>query len=308
MQISSAIVFGATGAVGTALVQKLLDKGIKTYAVVRSESNRVDNIPKGAEVVRCSLQQVEQLSSLIHAPVDAFFHLAWAHTIGPGRNDMLAQTENIRHAVLAVRQAAKLGCKVFVGTGSQAEHGRIEGIMRPDSPCNPLNGYGMGKLCAGAMTRYEAQTLGMRHEWARLLSVYGPNDGPMSVIPMIMEKLLNGEEPALTAGEQQWDYLYSTDAAEALIAIAERGKDGAVYAVGGGATRSLREYFCLVRDAVDPALPLGLGEMPYPPGQVMYLQADISALQMDTGFAPKVSFEEGIQLTVQAYKRKRNQS
>lgn len=307
MQLTRAVVFGATGAVGSALVQGLLDKGVETYAVIRPESKRAQNIPQGAVIVRCGLEQVEQLSGLIGKPMDAFFHLAWAHTIGVGRNDMLAQTENIRSAVLAVREAAKLGCQVFVGTGSQAEHGRIEGLVTPDTPCHPLTGYGMAKLCAGQMTRFEAQRLGMRHVWARILSVYGPHDGPLSVMSMMTDKLLQGEKPSLTAGEQQWDYLYASDAAEALIALAQKGRNGTVYPVGSGQVRPLHKYFEILRDTINPALPLGLGEIPYPPGQVMHLQADISALQTDTGFQPKVPFEEGIRRTVQDEQNRRNQ-
>lgn len=63
--------------------------------------------------------------------------------------------------------------------------------------------------------------------------------------------------------------------------------------------RPLREYILAIRDAVDPKASIGLGEVPYPEGQVMYLQADIETLTKDTGFVPEVSFEEGIQRTVQ---------
>ena len=75
-----------------------------------------------------------------------------------------------------------LGCKVFLGAGSQAEYGRVSGILRPDTPAFPENGYGMAKLCAGQMSRVECQTLGMDHVWARILSVYGPHDGPATMI------------------------------------------------------------------------------------------------------------------------------
>lgn len=91
--------------------------------------------------------------SRLPVQADAFFHLAWAHTIGAGRNDMPAQIENIRYTIDAVRTAAAMGCRVFVGTGSQAEYGRVDGVLRADTPTNPENGYGMAKLCAGQMSR-----------------------------------------------------------------------------------------------------------------------------------------------------------
>ena len=54
-----------------------------------------------------------------------------------------------------------------------------------------------------------------------------------------------------------------------------------------------------LRVAIVPALPLGLGEVPYGPLQVMHLQADTSALQEDTGWRPATPFEEGIRETIE---------
>lgn len=120
------------------------------------------------------------------------FHLAWAHTIGAGRNDMPAQIENIRYTIDAVRTAAAMGCRVFIGTGSQAEYGRVDGVLRADTPTNPENGYGMAKLCAGQMSRTEAAALGMDHVWARILSVYGPHDGPNTMISATIQNCWPG--------------------------------------------------------------------------------------------------------------------
>ena len=303
MKLKSAIVNGSLGTIGLALVNQLLKRDVKVYAIVFPGDPRIERIPKGAIVVPCDMTQIDKLTEMIPESVDAFFHLAWAGTIGPGRDDMLLQTQNIRCAVEAAQTAKKLGCEVYVGVGSQAEHGRIEGKVTATAPCFPTNGYGMAKLCAGQMTRVVCRQLGIRHVWARVLSVYGANDGPLSVISVLLDKLTRGEKPALTAGEQMWDYLYAEDAGDALCCMAESGRDGAIYPVGSGKIRPLREYFEALRDAIDPSLPLGLGEIPYPPNQVMHLEADISGIRKDTGWKPQVPFEEGIRRTVEALKR-----
>lgn len=304
-QIQTAIVTGPTGAVGTALCSRLLQAGCTVVAVCRPGSPRAVALPKDANlyVVACDAANLADLPQCMAAaglPVqaDAFFHLAWAHTIGAGRNDMPAQIENIRYTIDAVRTAAAMGCRVFVGTGSQAEYGRVDGVLRADTPTNPENGYGMAKLCAGQMSRTEAAALGMDHVWARILSVYGPHDGPNTMISATIQKLLAGQCPDLTAGEQKWDYLYSADAADALYRMACHGRSGAVYPVGSGTARPLREYIENLRDAIDLALPLGLGKIPYGPQQVMFLQADITQLAADTGFAPRTAFADGIRATI----------
>lgn len=305
IQIKSAVVTGPTGAVGSALCAHLLEQGIAVYAVVRPSTRRTGNLPRGVKIVPCDLAELERLAGLIGEKADAFFHLAWAHTIGEGRNDMHAQIENIRCAVDAARAAAQLGCKVFVGAGSQAEYGRVEGMLTARTPCFPENGYGMAKLCAGQMTRAECAKLGVRHVWARILSVYGPHDGETTMISSVIGKLLRGEKPALTQGTQMWDYLYADDAARALCLLAQSGRDGGVYPLGSGQARPLREYIEILRDQIDPALPLGFGEIPYGDKQVMHLQADISELVRDTGFAPVTPFEEGARQTIAAQRNSR---
>lgn len=303
--ISSAVVTGPTGAIGTALCRELAENGITVYAVCRPGSHRASAIPQHRNIysVECDVTQLANLPDRIPDGADAFFHFAWAHTIGPGRNDMPAQIENIRYTVDAVRAAKKLGCQVFIGAGSQAEYGRVEGLLQAKTPCFPENGYGMAKLCAGQMSRVEAQMLGIDHIWARILSVYGPGDGPKTMISAVIRQLKAGEKPALTAGVQLWDYLYSGDAANAFRLLAQHGISGKVYPLGGGTARPLKTYIEEIRDAINPNLPLGFGEIPYGPLQVMHLEADISELQTDTGFVPQVNFAEGIRKTIDNFER-----
>ena len=304
--IQTAVVTGPTGAIGIALCEKLLRENVTVYAVCRPGSSRIKDLPKAAalHVVECDAKELATLPQKMEGvSVDAFFHFAWAHTIGQGRNDMPAQIENIQSTIDAVRAAKALGCQVFLGAGSQAEYGRVEGLLKSDTPAFPENGYGMAKLCAGQMSRVEAKALDIDHVWVRILSVYGPHDGPMTMISGTIRKLLAGERPALTAGIQRWDYLYAGDAADAFYLAACHGRNGAVYPLGSGQAIPLKDYIIQMRDAIDPALPLGLGEVPYGPLQVMHLQADISALQADTGFAPKTPFAEGIRRTMDWVKR-----
>lgn len=299
--IRTAVVTGPTGAIGHALCEKLLAEGCTVYAVSHPGGRRTDTLPRDGRLhlVLCDAADYSALADRIPEKADAFFHLAWAHTTGAGRNDLPAQIENIAHTVAAVRAAAQLQCTVFVGAGSQAEYGRVEGLLRPDTPPHPENGYGMAKLCAGQMSRLECERLGLDHVWPRVLSVYGPYDGPNSMIPSVIRTLLAGGCPALTEGVQRWDYLYAGDAAEAFWRMAVAGKNGAVYPLGSGIARPLCDYLETLRDAIDPGLVLGLGQLPYGPRQVMHLQADLSALRQDTGFVPQTTFADGIRKTIE---------
>lgn len=302
--ISRAVITGPTGAIGTALCSELANAGIIVFAVCRPGSHRAATIPQHERIIRidCDVTELSKLTELIPGGADAFYHFAWAHTIGSGRNDMPAQINNIRYTIDAVRVAKALGCQVFVGAGSQAEYGRVEGKLYPETPCFPENGYGIAKLCAGQMSSVESKMLGMDHIWVRILSVYGPGDGPNTMISSVIRQLYNGEKPALTAGIQKWDYLYSGDAARAFRLIALHGETGKTYVLGSGSARPLKEYIEILRDSIDTVLALGFGEIPYGPLQVMHLEADISELTKDTGFLPRMDFAEGIRNTIDSIK------
>ncbi len=299
------IVNGPTGAIGTALIKALLLEDIEVLAVYHESSKRakavLDNL--GVEAVPCDLQRIRELPQIIRdkgleTHYDCFYHLAWDGTFGDARNNMQGQESNIRYTLDAVETAYDLGCNTFVGAGSQAEYGRVEGFLRGDIPVNPENGYGIAKLCAGQMSRILCEQKKMKHIWTRILSIYGPGDGPNTMIMSTIRKLLDGEKPALTKGEQMWDYLYSEDAGRALALLGEKGVHGKVYPIGSGQARPLKEYIEILKNSINPELELGYGEIPYGPKQVMHLCADIRELQKDTGFVPAIPFDEGIWRTI----------
>ncbi len=316
-QVRRIVVTGPTGAIGTALIQMCIEKGIEVLAIVREGSARNSRIPASplVRMIACNLdrlgeldgERLEALGTQVSG-YDVFYHFAWAATIGEGRNDMKLQTANIEYALDAVGLAARLGCHTFIGAGSQAEYGRCGTRLSDKTPAFPENGYGMAKLCAGQMTRLECRKYGLRHIWTRILSVYGPGDGEQTMISTVIRRLLSGEIPKLTPGGQMWDYLHCRDAARAMYLLAKKGHDGSIYCIGSGQARPLREYIEILRDCIDPALALAFGAVPYGERQVMYLCADITRLTDDTGFVPEISFEEGIRETIRVYAMDKQQN
>ncbi len=302
--MKTAVITGATGMLGLALIRKLTKEQYYIYAVVRPGSKRAKQIPikDNVEVVECDLKTLPQLKEKITKKCQLFFHFGWDGTYGDSRNDMSVQTQNIQSAITAVEVAHELGCEAFLGAGSQAEYGRTEEKISPQLQTNPENGYGIAKLCAGQMTRVMCQKLDMKHIWCRILSTYGPYDGAQTMVMSGIRQMVAGEKPSYTKGEQLWDYLYCDDAANAFYLAATKGVDGKVYCVGSGQTRKLKDYIYAIRDAVNPGQEVGIGEVPYYENQVMYLCADITTLTEDTGFVPEYSFEEGIQKTVAWYR------
>lgn len=294
------IVTGGTGVTGNALVRYLLNQGIQVTAFIRRNSCRKDSLPahKNLTVLPCNMEEYDSIGKDLGKNYDAFFHLAWDGSMGKekvdNRNQMFLQERNIFYMLKAVELCHEINCSVFVATGSQAEYGRYTGVISEQTPTVPENGYGMAKLCAGQMTRVLCRKYGIRHIWARLFSIYGPHDGAQSLIDTSILKLKKGEPTAYTKGEQIWDYLYSYDAAKALMLLAEKGKDGEIYCVASGDSRPLKEYIIQMHEVVAPDIIPIFGQIPYGENQVMQMTPDITKLVADTGFFPEYTFKEGI--------------
>ena len=296
----TAVVTGATGMIGIALIKHLVQNNYTVYAVVRPDSERIKNIPvhERIVIVSCDINSYSSLPEKIGRCCDLFFHLAWDGTYGNSRNNMHLQTNNILASVEAAETASKLGCSTFLGAGSQAEYGPKNCIISPDTETNPENGYGIAKLSAGQMTRIICRKNGIRHIWCRIFSVYGPYDAEYTMVMSGIIRMLKSENPQYTKGEQKWDYLFCNDAARALYLAALKGTDGSIYCVGGGTARPLQDYILEIRNAANPNCQPEIGAVPYSENQVMYLCADISSLTSDTGFVPLIDFKNGIEETV----------
>jgi len=331
-----ALITGATGFVGSHLTEWLVSRG-HAVAVLRRESTNPWRLEKVLSSVTSILADPEQLAnrvpllrrssagrnslactaceqavahrngkgglgqaaeSILRFAPDVLFHAGWHGVAGGRRNDVDQIQRNLGSTAALIDLAAQAGCKTIVALGSQAEYGPQNRMLDETAPTNPTTTYGVAKLCAYQISRHLTQQAGMRLAWIRIFSLYGPRDTPEFMIPSMMRTLLRREKPSLTAGEQLWDYLYVEDAAEAICRVAETPSAKGVFNLGSGRAQAIRSIVETLRDLIDPSLPLGLGEVPYRPDQVMHLQADISRISAATGWMPRTKLADGLARTI----------
>ncbi len=290
------LITGPTGAIGTALVDEMINNNIEVYCVCHKSSKRINNIAKSpvVHIVECDIDELESLVTLINEPIDAFFHLAWyGGTIGSSRNDVYNNIINIKYTMDAIKVAKELGCKVFIGSGSQSEYGNVNETKSPNTLPNPESMYAASKLSSMYIGKLYAKQLGIRFNWCRIFSVFGPNDGENTMIMSSIRQMMRGGVSIFTKGEQLWDYIYSKDCALALRLIAENGKNDQIYNIASGDVRYLSDYIKSLHKLVNPKAEINIGGIPYFEHQAMNLTANIDPL-LELGFKPKYTFEEGI--------------
>ena len=297
-------VTGASGFLGAWLVRQLLQRGHSVTVLMRGtpQSRRVADWIDRVHIVKGSLEAAEGLrEELVHDNVDVFFHLAWHGVTAEYRYDPAQISTNVVGTLRLWELAREIGCKHWIGVGSQAEYGPSTAVLHEEMAPRPVTAYGVAKLATAMLTAKMSEMAGIRHTWVRLVAAYGPGDDPRHLIPSVVRALSSGTRPALTTGEQQWDYLYVEDAANALARIAETSAVG-TFNLASGESVEVRRLVEQLRDMVDPNLPLGFGEVSYATDQVMYLKADIGSLQAATGWHPETSLQEGLFRTVQWFK------
>ncbi len=298
------LVTGATGHIGSYLTRLLLRHGCEVTAVVRPESDlwRLAEASGSVNILRADLTNLDSITDAVRAlKPEIMFHLAWQGVDADRRNDSAQVTTNVSGSIALIQLAREAGCRAWVGIGSQAEYGPYSIPLREDLPARPLTAYGVSKLCVGMFAQKLCAAGGIRYVWLRLLGTYGPKDDESHVIPSVIRQLREKRKPPLTLGEQICDYLYVEDAAEAIYAVAANPAVQGVFNLGAGKGYRLHDILEMVRDRIDPSLPLGFGELPYRSDQVMHMQADISKLSAATKWTPKVSLEDGIAQTVEWY-------
>lgn len=291
------VITGATCAVGVALTEICLEKGCLVTALVREDSPHRDRLPRSDRLRLASrgLSDLNDLEANELGNCDVFYHLAWTDTDRDGRYDVGRQHKNIQYTLDALALARRLGCRKFVGAGSQAEYGVRKGMMEPDSPVDPCFAYAVCKYAAGRLASLQAKQYGMDFFWVRICSIYGKYDLPGTMISSALAKMRKGEHCPFTPGTHLWDYLYSDDAGKAFYLIGERAAGNKVYCLASGTSRPLREYVEQMRDVACPGLELGMGEIPYDEDNHRDICVDITSLCRDTGWRPETDFKSGIE-------------
>lgn len=303
-RLKKAVITGASSSIGLALIQRLLEEDIeKILLLQRGESAKLKYLPEDSRLylVNCRLEELKDYVCE-EKDYDVFFHLGWANVEKELRDNMEKQNENVRYSCDAAEVAYRLGCHSFIGAGSQAEYGRHNEALREDTLCMPETAYGVMKLSACYATRILCKRYGMRHIWPRILSAYGLYDNMLSMLASNILNGIYGKELAFSKGEQIWDFVNMDDVANALYLIAKRGKDGALYPIGSGKARPLKEYIYVLCEKLGRLEDMELGKIPYSETQIMHLEADISRLQEDTGWMPQIEFEKGIEMEIEFYR------
>jgi dTDP-glucose 4,6-dehydratase len=298
------LVTGAAGFIGSTYVELFRDDHEVTVLDKLTYAGRRENLPHDVELVVGSIDDRELVFQLAD-DADAIVNFAAESHVDRSIDDQeaFARTHVIGTGVLldAVRDR---GVGRFLQVSTDEVYGSIaEGSFTERSPLDPSSPYSATKAGGDLLVSAHAHTYGVDALICRGSNNYGPRQYPEKLIPLCVLNALSGDPlPVYGDGRQVRNWLYVEDFCRAIHTVLLRGRPGEAYNVGGpdecqnlevvrrileltGRDESLMEH---VRDR---------------PGHDRRYSLASEKIRSELGWEPRVRFTEGLERTVEWYRR-----
>ena len=184
------------------------------------------------------------------------------------------------------------------------------GRFTETTPYAPNSPYSASKAASDHLVRAFHHTYGLPVLTTNCSNNYGPYQFPEKLIPLVIAKALAGEPlPVYGDGLNVRDWLYVGDHCDAIRTVLERGRVGETYNVGGDAERTNITVVRTICALLDARRPLADGRareslityVKDRPGHDRRYAIDADKLKGELGWAPTVTFDEGMARTVDWY-------
>jgi len=308
------VVTGGAGFIGSAIVRSLLNEGASKVVVLDNllsgHERNLEEVRDRIEFHKADIRNYEEIAPLI-AGADVVFHEAAIPSVPRSIDDPVPSHEvNIDGTFNVLRAAANGKARRVVYAASSSAYGDTEVLPKVETMNpRPKSPYALQKLVGEYYANIFAETFRLETVALRYFNVYGPRQDPSSpysgVLSLFMRAALEQKAPTIFGdGEQSRDFTYVEDvAALNLKAARAPNVSGKVYNGGNGGRITLNQAWELVQRIAGIRLPALYG--PPRAGDVRDSQADTTAAVRDLGHDPRFSFESGMRLTFDWYRKSR---
>ena len=309
-----ALVTGGAGFIGSHLVDKLIEHNHQVIVLDDLSCGREDNLPaevleqqNGSKFYKTDIRDKAVSDIFEQEKPEVVFHLAAQKNVRVSLEDPGYDADvNIKGSLNLLENCVKSGVKKFIfsSTGG-AIYGEADIIPTPETyKEQPLCPYGIAKLALEKYLFYYQQQYGLNYYALRYANVYGPRQDPMGeagVVAIFVKKLLSCEQPVINGdGNQTRDYVYVADVVEANYQAFQQEKYG-IYNIGINQEISVNELYQIILKAVGANMPEKHG--PAILGEQLRSCLDYSLAKKELSWQPQTKLEEGIELTINYFKK-----
>jgi len=300
----SVLITGITGFLGSHIAEQLISNNIRVIGMKRQSSDiwRCNGFKEDIHWVDINLEGgfADQLDGI---SFDTIIHAAWIGVEARDRDNWSEQSKNINFLIELLSCAKVHEVNKFIFLGSQAEYGNINGEIDESHDTTALNAYGGIKLACLEILKAYSISNSIDWIWLRIFSLFGEMENDNWLIPSIVNKMLNGNEMDVTAGEQKYAYLYVKDFASIISTIVTLPIDSGIYNISGQYVVTIRTLLEQIRDIINPGFIFNFGALPYREHQSMHLQGKIDKILNQIKEIEFTDFSVALQNTLTYYKK-----
>jgi UDP-glucose 4-epimerase len=292
------LVTGGAGFIGSHLVDVLAARGDVVAVVDDMSAGRPDRVSALAVVHKLSVTEAAAVAAVTaEFRPEIIYHLAARIDVRTSVANPADDAQvNVIGTVNVLEAARAVGARVLFGSTGAVIYGRdapipsLEDVLPlPESP------YGVSKNCAEQYVELYNRLHGTRHSVLRFANVYGPRQDPAGqagVVAIFCARALTAQRPVIYGdGRQTRDFVYVSDAVNAYLAAADRGRPG-IWNIGSGVEVSILELARTIGEVagrpVDPVFAAAR------PGELRRGALASDRARRDLGWAPTVSLADGV--------------
>ena len=305
--MSSYLVTGGAGFIGSHLSAKLLERGHQVRVADNFVTGYRHNLRDGVELMEGDLADPDAARRAV-VGIDYVLHQAAIPSVPRSvANPVESHRANVDATLNMLVASKDAKVKRLVFAGSSSVYGDTPTLPKTeDMPHNPLSPYALHKQLGEQYAQMFTRLYGLETVTTRYFNVFGPRQDPTSpysgVISLFIKALLDGTQPVIYGdGGQTRDFTYVGNVVDGVLRAAEApGAAGEVVNVATSSRVSLNELLAVLKKIigsdVQPIHKEGRT------GDVRHSQADITKAQKLLGYQPTVGLEEGLRETVAWYK------
>ncbi|MBL4818724.1 MAG: GDP-mannose 4,6-dehydratase [Deltaproteobacteria bacterium] len=294
-----ALVTGGAGFIGSHMVDLLIEEGCEVRVIDNLSGGREENLAHHhSNAVTLEHRDIRQImpGDAVFQGVDYVFHFAGLGDIVPSIERPLEyMSANVQGTVQMLECARFAGVSKFVYAASSSCYGLADVPTREDHLIAPQYPYALSKYQGEQACFHWHRVYGLPVNSIRIFNAYGirsRTSGAYGAVFGVFLKQKLARKPFTVVGDgaQSRDFLYASDVADAFYLAAMTNRAGEIYNLGAGNPQTIKYLVELLNGPVV--------YLPKRPGEPMCTWANTSKIQAHLGWAPKVSFEEGVKRVV----------
>ena len=310
------LVTGGAGFIGSNFIRYLMDSesvevcnlDSLTYAGNLENLAEYDKRP-GYQFCRGDICDEELVDNLMGQGVDAVINFAAESHVDRSIEDSTPFLRtNIQGVQNLLEGARRHSIQRFIQVSTDEVYGSLgsTGAFSEESPLSPNSPYAASKAGADLLVHAYYQTYNVPAIITRCSNNYGPFQFPEKLIPLfITNAMADNPLPLYGDGLYVRDWIHVMDHCRALHSVLQKGKEGEAYNIGASTEKANLKVAENILEILDKPRSL-LTFVEDRPGHDRRYAIDSSKLRNDLGWTPEVTFEEGIEKTVQWYLDNKN--